>query len=62
LKVYNLLGQVVASEVYGNLNAGTHKYTFDGANLSSGVYFYNINVEGVDGSKFSATKKMMLLK
>jgi len=62
LKVYNLLGQVVASEVYGNLNAGTHKYTFDGSNLTSGVYFYNISVEGVDGSRFSATKKMMLLK
>ncbi len=62
LNVYNLLGQVVASKVYGNLNAGTHNYTFDGSNLTSGVYFYDINVEGVDGSRFSATKKMMLLK
>lgn len=62
ITIYNLLGQVVANEVYGNITSGLHEYTFNGSNLSSGVYFYNVKVEGVDGSNYSNTKKMMLLK
>jgi hypothetical protein len=57
LKVYNLLGQVVATLVSGEMKAGNHEATFDAAKLSSGVYFYKL----VAGS-FIETKKMLLLK
>jgi hypothetical protein len=57
LKVYNLLGQVVATLVNGEMKAGRHEATFDAARLSSGVYFYKL----VAGS-FVETRKMLLLK
>jgi hypothetical protein len=57
LKVYNLLGQLVATLVNGDMKAGRHEATFDAARLSSGMYFYKL----VAGS-FVETKKMILLK
>ncbi len=59
LKVYNVLGQEVASLVDGEiLSSGLiHKITFDGRNLSSGTYYYVLK-----SGKFSAVKKMILLK
>lgn len=58
LKVYNVLGNEVASLVSGNLNAGTYSADFDASILSSGIYFYSLVV---DGQKID-TKKMMLVK
>ena len=57
LKVYNLVGQEIETLVNENLNAGTYEATLNGANLTSGIYFYKINADG-----YSETKKMMLIK
>ena len=58
LKVYNMLGQVVATLVNGTtLGEGVHGVTFDAHNLASGVYFYRISA-----GDFTSVKKMMLLK
>jgi len=57
LKVYDLLGKEVATLINQNLNAGTYVADFDGANLSSGVYFYKLEVNG-----FTEVKRMTLLK
>ena len=62
LRVYNLLGQEVATVVDGDMGAGVHTVTWDGSNdggeqVSSGIYFYRL-VAGDD----TATRKMMLLK
>jgi hypothetical protein len=57
LKVFNVLGQEVASLVNENMKAGTYEYMFSGAKLSSGVYFYTINA-----GSFNSTKKMLLIK
>ncbi|MDP1676041.1 MAG: LamG-like jellyroll fold domain-containing protein [Bacteroidota bacterium] len=57
LKVYNLLGQEVATIVNQQLNAGKHIATFNASNLSSGVYFYKI-----EAGSFTSIKKMMVLK
>lgn len=57
LKVYNLLGQEVATLVNENLAANSYKVTFDAKNLTSGVYFYTIKA-----GDFSVSKKMMLVK
>ncbi|MGE5350860.1 MAG: T9SS type A sorting domain-containing protein [Acidobacteriota bacterium] len=58
LKVYNIVGQVVATLVNNqSLSAGRHIVSFDASRLSSGVYFYSMEANGM-----VITKKMMLLK
>ena len=57
LKVYNLVGQEVATLVNTNQAAGSYHVTFDASNLTSGVYFYTLKA-----GNFVVTKKMMLLK
>ncbi len=57
LKVYNLLGQEVATLVDENKVAGLHFAVFDGKNLPTGVYVYRMQAEG-----FSQSRKFMLLK
>jgi N-acetylneuraminic acid mutarotase len=62
LKVYNILGQEVSALVNDNLSAGTHNIKFNAANLNSGIYFYKIEAAGIDGSNFTSTKKMTVVK
>lgn len=57
LKVYDLLGREIRTLVSGLEQPGTHEIRFDGANLSSGIYFYRLAAEN-----FVETKEMVLLK
>ncbi|KAA0249148.1 MAG: choice-of-anchor A family protein, partial [Chlorobiota bacterium] len=57
LSVYNILGQEVKVLNDGPLTAGYHKFSFDGKNFASGVYFYRMTA-----GKFSEVKKMVLTK
>jgi hypothetical protein len=57
LTVYDLLGNQVAELVNEVRDAGVHHITFDGAQLSTGVYLYKLN----NGSEI-LTQKMMLVK
>ncbi len=62
LKIYNILGQEVATLVNNDMTAGMKTINFNASNLASGVYIYRLEVVGKDGSKFVNAKKMMLLK
>jgi hypothetical protein len=57
LKVYDMLGREVQSLVNQQLAAGEFIAEFDGAGLSSGTYFYRLQV-----GDFVQIKKMVLLK
>jgi len=57
LNVFDIQGKQVVQLVDGYRNAGTHEVTFDAAGLSSGVYIYQLNADGVQTSG-----KMMLMK
>jgi len=57
LKVYNMLGQEVATLVNQQQNTGEYNVDFNASNLASGVYMYRIQ-----SGNISITKKMMLLK
>ncbi len=57
LKVFNMLGQEVATLAHGTLAAGQHSVTFDAKTLASGVYIYRLTA----GSNVD-TKKMVLMK
>lgn len=60
--IYNLLGQQIAALFDSELTAGRHDISFDAGNLNSGVYFYKIEANGIDGQSFVSTKKMILTK
>lgn len=65
LKVFDVLGTEVETLVNDYKPAGYHSIKFDGENLSSGIYYYQLRV--VDPSSgsdkvFVDTKKMILLK
>lgn len=57
LKVYDMLGRVVASLVDGFESAGYHEVSFDGTKLSSGIYVYELTA-----NNFVSVKKMVMLK
>ncbi len=57
LKIYNLLGQLVATPVSEKQTAGSHTLSFDASKLPSGIYFYRITA-----GSFVSTKKMTLIK
>jgi hypothetical protein len=47
IRVYNCLGQIVATPFEGEVNAGQYQTVqIDGTNLSSGVYFYSVEHRG----------------
>lgn len=62
LSVFNSLGEEVTVLTDNEISAGTHSFEFDAKNLSSGFYFYRIEVEGKDGSHWTESKKMILMK
>ncbi|MDL1893747.1 T9SS type A sorting domain-containing protein [Sphingobacteriales bacterium CHB3] len=57
LKVYNLLGQEVATLVDEELSSGIYAIPFDAGNLASGTYVYRLQVGDA-----VQTKKLTLLK
>ena len=55
LTVVNALGQVVKTANYENLNNGTHNLTIDGSDLTAGIYFYSLTING-----YTVTKRMQV--
>ncbi|MBI1806046.1 MAG: T9SS type A sorting domain-containing protein [Ignavibacteria bacterium] len=57
LKIFNILGQEVATMVNAFQSAGYQSVEFDASNLPSGIYFYRLQA-----GKFVDVKKMVLIK
>ncbi|MCX6159647.1 MAG: T9SS type A sorting domain-containing protein [Ignavibacteriota bacterium] len=57
IKVFDILGREVSTLVSQEMNPGNYNYKFDAKNLSSGVYFYKMEVNG-----FSDVKRMSVIK
>jgi hypothetical protein len=57
LKIYGISGKEVAVLVNENLSAGTYNVDFNASQLSSGTYFYRVEVNG-----FTDVKKMIIVK
>ncbi|MCH7722216.1 MAG: T9SS type A sorting domain-containing protein [Bacteroidetes bacterium] len=67
LTIYNLLGQEVTTLVNEELSAGNYSVIWNGTDknglqVSSGVYLYKMKANGNNGTPYSQTKKMILLK
>jgi hypothetical protein len=57
LRVYDLLGRQIKTLAEGLRNTGLHSVSFHADNLTSGIYFYRLNVGG-----YVETKKLLLVK
>ncbi|NNL22439.1 MAG: T9SS type A sorting domain-containing protein, partial [Ignavibacteriaceae bacterium] len=57
LKVYDVLGNEVATLVNEEKSAGIYEVEFNGSELTSGIYFYQLKA-----GNFVETKKMIVLK
>jgi len=58
LKVYDVLGNIVAELVNETKRAGKYDVEFDANTMSSGLYFYSLSVNG----NLIDTKRMILIK
>ncbi len=57
LRVYDILGNEIATLVNEEKSAGTYEVNFDAADFPSGIYFYKLQ-----SGSYVGTRKMMLLK
>jgi hypothetical protein len=57
LKVYNTLGQEVATLVNEEKTAGTYSAQWNASSVASGVYFYRLKA-----GEYNETRKLLLMK
>jgi len=57
LKVYNLLGEEIATLIAEQRAAGIHKFNWDARGLASGVYWYRL-----EAGEFVQSKKFILMR
>ena len=73
LTIHNILGEAVVTLVSDKLNAGIRKYTLNGTNLASGIYYYQFPAgspsKGLSraesrnsGQRYRELKKIILIK
>ncbi len=63
IRIYNIIGQEVATLFNGIATVGYHQVEFNASNMSSGIYFYTIKASSLAGDQsFSSVKRMMLMK
>jgi hypothetical protein len=64
LKIYDVLGNEVATLVNEDQPAGRYEVKFDSSELASGIYFYRIaiNSDKLQYGSFVETKKMILMR
>lgn len=62
IEVFNDLGERVSQQDFGTVNPGKYTTQLNLDKFASGIYYYRLFVSSTDGSGFSSTKKMILLK
>jgi hypothetical protein len=57
LRIYNTLGEEVATLISGHLSAGTHTCKWDASAAANGIYIYTLEV-----GKFTESRKMVVIR
>lgn len=57
IKVFDILGNQISELINQKQNSGSYEISFNGSNLSSGIYFYTLSFNNI-----KETKTMLLLK
>ncbi|MEW6004867.1 MAG: T9SS type A sorting domain-containing protein [Stygiobacter sp.] len=60
-KIYNVIGQEVATLVNEELKPGAYKVSWNASGFASGIYLYTLTFRGAN-SNFISTKKMVYLR
>jgi hypothetical protein len=62
MKVYDVLGRLITNVELGEYERGYHEYKFRADGISSGIYFYQLELKGASGSAKTSYGKMVLIK
>jgi spore coat protein CotH len=62
LEVFDILGKSIATLISTKLSSGYYQATWKANVQSSGIYFYRLSAQSVDGKNYTQVKKMLLLK
>jgi len=63
LKIYNMVGQEIATLFSGSKPAGNHQVQFDGSQLTSGTYIVRLSTSGTQGGVAETqSQKIILVK
>jgi len=67
LKIYNVLGEEMRTLVDRKQKGGRYEVSWDGKDkegreVGSGIYFYQLRVQGQKGGVAQKTKKMVLIR
>jgi hypothetical protein len=63
LTVENSYNTVMAVLVDGEMNGGTYQVSYDPSNLAEGIYFYIVEVSGIDDTtSYKITRHLLLIK
>ena len=63
LTVYDALGREVMRLLNGERTAGNYELTFDGSELPSGMYYYQLRTHSISGGEtHTLTRRMLLVK
>ena len=61
IQVFDIIGRRIATPVKAQMEAGKYEFSFDGGNITSGIYYYKITASNSSGV-YTNTKKMVLVK
>jgi len=62
IDIYNIIGKKITTLLNEFKSAGKYNITFNGEDLSSGVYFYKLKAKSQSGEELSSFNKMILIK
>jgi hypothetical protein len=64
VRIFNVLGQSIATVVNGELGAGDHSVDWNAGSNASGIYYYRLDATNTAdaGKSFTSVKKMILIK
>lgn len=62
IKIYDILGRDIFTLCNEFKQAGSHEIKWNAENFSTGIYFYKMEVAGINGRHFSEMKKCVLMK
>lgn len=67
LAIYDIAGRIVRRLIDREQRAGVYLIEWDGKNdrgqsASTGIYFYTLESNAIDGSRISLSRKMVLIK